>query len=67
MTIEANGIELHVEQRGAGGPALVFLHYWGGSSRTWQHVVDALRPTTAPSPSTSAAGASPLHRTQAMR
>lgn len=44
MMIEANGIELHVEQRGAGGPALVFLHYWGGSSRTWQHVVDALSP-----------------------
>jgi len=42
MMVEANGIELHVEQRGAGGPALVFLHYWGGSSRTWQHVVDAL-------------------------
>lgn len=44
MIIEANGIDLHVEQRGAGGPALVFLHYWGGSSRTWQHVVDALSP-----------------------
>lgn len=44
MMIEANGIELHIEQRGAGGPALVFLHYWGGSSRTWQHVVDALSP-----------------------
>ena len=44
MMIEANGIELHVEQRGAGGPALVFLHYWGGSARTWQHVVDALSP-----------------------
>ena len=44
MMIEANGIELHVEQRGAGGPALVFLHYWGGSSRTWQHVIDALSP-----------------------
>lgn len=44
MMIEANGIELHVEQRGAGGPALVFLHYWGGSSHTWQHVVDVLSP-----------------------
>jgi pimeloyl-ACP methyl ester carboxylesterase len=42
--IKANGLDLHVEQRGAGGPALVFLHYWGGSSRTWQHVVDALSP-----------------------
>ena len=44
MMIKANDLELHVEQRGAGGPALVFLHYWGGSSRTWQHVVDALSP-----------------------
>lgn len=44
MTIKAHGIELHVEQRGAGGPALLFLHYWGGSSRTWRHVVDALSP-----------------------
>jgi pimeloyl-ACP methyl ester carboxylesterase len=44
MMIESNGIELHVEQRGAGSPAVVFLHYWGGSSRTWRHVVDALAP-----------------------
>ncbi len=44
MMIAANGIELHVEQRGAGTPALVFLHYWGGSSRTWRHVVDLLAP-----------------------
>lgn len=42
MFIRSNGIELHVQQRGAGVPALVFLHYWGGSSRTWQHVIDAL-------------------------
>lgn len=44
MMIKANDLELYVEQRGAGGPALVFLHYWGGSSRTWRHVVDALSP-----------------------
>lgn len=44
MRIESNGIELHVEQRGAGSPALVFLHYWGGSTRTWRHVIDALAP-----------------------
>lgn len=42
MMLRANGIDLQVEQRGAGSPALVFLHYWGGSSRTWQHVVDRL-------------------------
>jgi pimeloyl-ACP methyl ester carboxylesterase len=44
MMIVSNGIELHVEQRGAGAPALVFLHYWGGSSRTWRHVVEELTP-----------------------
>jgi len=44
MMVLANGIALHVEQRGAGVPALVFLHYWGGSSRTWRHVVEALEP-----------------------
>ena len=42
MMRTANGIDLQVEQRGAGSPALVFLHYWGGSSRTWRHVVDRL-------------------------
>jgi pimeloyl-ACP methyl ester carboxylesterase len=44
MMMTANGIELHVEQQGAGAPALVFLHYWGGSSRTWRHVVRRLAP-----------------------
>lgn len=44
MMVLANGIELHVEQRGAGVPALIFLHYWGGSSRTWRHVVETLEP-----------------------
>jgi pimeloyl-ACP methyl ester carboxylesterase len=42
MMVTANGIGLYVEQRGAGAPALVFLHYWGGSSRTWLHVIDRL-------------------------
>lgn len=44
MMSGSNGINLHVEQRGAGTPALVFLHYWGGSSRSWRHVVDLLAP-----------------------
>lgn len=44
MKVRSKEIELHVEQRGVGVPALVFLHYWGGSSRTWRHVVDALSP-----------------------
>jgi len=44
MKIKANGIELNVVQQGAGAPALVFLHYWGGSARTWRHVTDLLAP-----------------------
>jgi pimeloyl-ACP methyl ester carboxylesterase len=44
MDIHSNGIRLHVEDRGVGAPALVFLHYWGGSSRTWRHVIDAMAP-----------------------
>jgi pimeloyl-ACP methyl ester carboxylesterase len=43
MNIVSNTIKLHVEDLGAGAPALVFLHYWGGSSRTWRHVTAALR------------------------
>ncbi len=42
MKIASNGIALHVEDRGSGAPSLVFLHYWGGSSRTWRHVADLL-------------------------
>jgi pimeloyl-ACP methyl ester carboxylesterase len=34
--------ELHYDDRGSGSPALVFLHYFAGSSRSWVHVVDAL-------------------------
>lgn len=42
MYIAANGISLHVDQCGEGDPTLVFLHYWGGSSRTWKHVTAKL-------------------------
>jgi len=52
MDIITNTIRLHVDDNGhgtcrAGGhgtPALMFLHYWGGSSRTWHHVVRELAP-----------------------
>ncbi|AYD01046.1 alpha/beta hydrolase [Neorhizobium sp. NCHU2750] len=44
MKIRSKDIELHVEDAGAGQPALVFLHYWGGSSRTWRHVTERLQP-----------------------
>ena len=42
MNIASNGIRIHVEEQGRGELALVFLHYWGGSSRTWRHVTTAL-------------------------
>lgn len=42
MNIHSNGVAIHVRQSGKGDTALVFLHYWGGSSRTWHYVMDAL-------------------------
>jgi pimeloyl-ACP methyl ester carboxylesterase len=42
MQLHVNGVVLHVAQRGAGSPAIVFLHYWGGSSRTWHRVIAPL-------------------------
>lgn len=42
MKVEANGIQIYVSDRGTGALPLVFLHYWGGSSRTWDKVVAAL-------------------------
>jgi pimeloyl-ACP methyl ester carboxylesterase len=42
MKIEANGIGINVRDQGHGEPSLVFLHYWGGSSRTWRDVIARL-------------------------
>jgi 3-oxoadipate enol-lactonase len=42
MKLFANGIHINVEDRGHGDPSLVFLHYWGGSSRTWSEVIEQL-------------------------
>jgi pimeloyl-ACP methyl ester carboxylesterase len=42
MTTE--GATLRVVDTGAGKPALVFLHYWGGSAATWRLVIDQLAP-----------------------
>lgn len=43
-----NGVRLNLAETGAGGKAgdeaLVFLHYFGGSSWTWGLVMDALAP-----------------------
>ena len=42
MRVATNGIGINVEEQGGGDLALVFLHYWGGSCRTWRHVTTAL-------------------------
>lgn len=42
MKIASNGISIHVDDQGNGDLSLVFLHYYGGSSRTWKHVTPAL-------------------------
>ncbi|WP_413991159.1 alpha/beta fold hydrolase [Labrys okinawensis] len=42
MKIASNGIRIHVEEQGHGELSLVFLHYYGGSSRTWAKVIAAL-------------------------
>jgi len=33
--IRVGQVEIYAEVTGQGSPALVFLHYWGGSRRTW--------------------------------
>ncbi len=40
--IDSNGIRIRVSEKGHGERAVVFLHYWGGSSRTWKFVTDEL-------------------------
>lgn len=42
MDIKSNVTRIHVTQRGSGEVALVFLHYYGGSSRTWAEVASEL-------------------------
>ncbi|EIK97227.1 putative hydrolase [Pseudomonas sp. M47T1] len=42
MHIETNGTRIHVQQQGRGELALVFLHYYGGSARTWDEVARPL-------------------------
>jgi len=44
VNIVSNGIRLHVADQGKGALAIVFLHGWGSSTRTWEHVIAALPP-----------------------
>lgn len=41
-TIRTRGAEILLDDTGEGEPALIFLHYWGGSARTWNGVLAML-------------------------
>jgi len=38
MNYQTQGLSIYAEVQGTAEPALVFLHYWGGTSRTWRKV-----------------------------
>jgi pimeloyl-ACP methyl ester carboxylesterase len=40
--INTKGAAIYLSETGEGEPALLFLHYWGGSSRTWSSVIERL-------------------------
>ena len=40
--IETRGARINYIDRGVGKTTLLFLHYWGGSARTWTRVIDQL-------------------------
>jgi len=42
MNYQIEGLSIHAEVHGTAEPALVFLHYWGGTSRTWRQVTAEL-------------------------
>jgi pimeloyl-ACP methyl ester carboxylesterase len=41
-TIQTRGAAIRITESGSGEPACVFLHYWGGSGRTWDDVIDRI-------------------------
>jgi pimeloyl-ACP methyl ester carboxylesterase len=43
MKFAIGHLSINVEDEGFGDPALVFLHYWGGTHRTWSAVISALK------------------------
>jgi len=43
--LQTDGATLSVADTDGADPALVFLHYWGGSSRTWAPVIERLAGT----------------------
>ena len=61
--IDTTGVTIQVTDTGDGEPALVFLHYWDGSSRTWQDVIDRLAVGPARALSISVGGAAQSRQT----
>jgi pimeloyl-ACP methyl ester carboxylesterase len=41
-TIQAHSAAIRITESGSGDSACVFLHYWGGSGRTWDDVIDRI-------------------------
>jgi pimeloyl-ACP methyl ester carboxylesterase len=41
---ECGGFDLHITTAGQSAPALLFMHYWGGSSRTSRPVIERFAP-----------------------
>ena len=41
--VETPGAIIRLIDTGAGEPAFIFLHYWGGSARTWAAVIQRLK------------------------
>lgn len=41
--MKIRGLSIHLEQHGEENPAIIFLHYWGGTSRTWSRVAARLQ------------------------
>ncbi len=42
MKVPIDTLNLNVVDTGRGFPTLIFLHYWGGSARTWKAVIHSL-------------------------
>jgi pimeloyl-ACP methyl ester carboxylesterase len=40
--VRVGQLEIYADEEGEGSPALVFIHYWGGSRRTWSGVIARL-------------------------
>jgi hypothetical protein len=59
MNYQIQGLSIHAEVHGTAEPALVFLHYWGGTSRTWRKVTAELEGQFKTVPMTRVAGGSP--------